>query len=256
MKHTFRRISSLLLAIVMILSLSVTAFAADSTITFKGPHKGFDFQPGSEYTATDLFDNFKDVMPGDKLTETIQIKNNNNDSDYIKIYMRAVAHDENSNRLSYSETFENTDGKDQANMDGQRDETVATMQDFLAQLTMRIYNGEQMIYEASPDQAGALTYNMPLGDLRFGEELTLTAELEVPLELGNEYANCVGEVDWVFLVEGFDDPVTEEVPDTPGLPPLIQTGQLNWPILVLIGLGLVLIVVGLVFLAKRKEDHA
>lgn len=204
MKRTFRNLSSLLLALVMILSLSVTAFAADSSITFKGAQEGFDFQPGSQYTATDLFDSFKDVMPGDKLTETIQIKNEASDCDYIKLYMRAVVHDENGNPLTYSETFENTDGKDQANVDGQRDETVATMQDFLSQLTMRIYNGDELIYEASPDEAGALVNNVLLGTLSKGESLNLKVELDVPIELGNEYANRVGEVDWVFLAECFE----------------------------------------------------
>ena len=204
MKRTFRNLSSLLLALVMLLSLSVTAFAADSSITFKGAQEGFDFQPGSEYTATDLFDNFKDVMPGDKLTETIQVKNEASDCDYIKLYMRAVVHDENGNPLTYSELFENTDGKDQANVAGQRDETVATMQDFLSQLTMRIYNGTELIYIASPDEAGALVNNVLLGTLSKGESLNLKVELDVPIELGNEYANRVGEVDWVFLAECFE----------------------------------------------------
>ena len=204
MKNFAKRISSLLLSMVLILSLSVTAFAADSTITFKGAQEGFDFQPGSEYTTTDLFDSFKDVMPGDKLSETIQIKNEASDCDYIKLYMRAVVHDENGNPLTYSETFENTDGKDQANVDGQRDETVATMQDFLSQLTMRIYNGDELIYEASPDEAGALVNNVLLGTLSKGESLNLKVELDVPIELGNEYANRVGEVHWVFLAECFE----------------------------------------------------
>ena len=204
MKRTFRNLSSLLFALVMILSMSVTAFAADSTITFKGAQEGFDFQPGSEYTATDLFDNFKDVMPGDKLTETILVKNEASDCDYIKLYMRAVVHDENGNPLTYSEVFENTDGKDQANVASQRDETVATMQDFLSQLTMRIYNGDELIYNASPDEAGALVNNILLGTLSKGESLNLKVELDVPIELGNEYANRVGEVDWVFLAECFE----------------------------------------------------
>lgn len=204
MKRTFRNLSSLLLALVMLLSMSMSAFAADSSITFKGAQEGFDFQPGSEYTATDLFDNFKDVMPGDKLTETIQVKNEASDCDYIKLYMRAVVHDENGNPLTYSEVFENTDGKDQANVAGQRDETVATMQDFLSQLTMRIYNGDELIYNASPDEAGALVNNVLLGTLSKGESLNLRVELDVPIELGNEYANRVGEVDWVFLAECFE----------------------------------------------------
>ena len=186
MKRKVNKLASILLAIVMILSMSVTAFAADSTITFKGAQEGFDFQPGSEYTATDLFDNFKGVMPGDKLTETIQIVNEATDCDYIKLYMRAIVHDENGNPLSESVAEK---------------ETVATMQDFLSQLTMRIYNGDELIYNASPDESGALASNVLLGTLSKDESLNLRVELDVPIELGNEYANRVGEVDWVFLAE-------------------------------------------------------
>lgn len=186
MKRKLKSISSILLAIALILSLSVTAFAADSTVTFKGAQEGFEFQPGSEYTATDLFDNFKNVMPGDQLTETIQLKNEATDCDYIKLYMRAVVHDENDNPLS--EKVAET-------------ETVATMQDFLSQLTMRIYNGDELIYNASPDEAGALANNVLLGTLSKGESLNLRVELDVPIELGDEYANRVGEVDWIFLAE-------------------------------------------------------
>lgn len=204
MKKTLKNLSALLLAVVLLLSLSVSAFAADSTVVFKGAEEGFAAQPGSEYTATDLFNSFKDVMPGDALTETIQFRNDAQDCDYIKLYMRAAVHDENGNLITYSETFENTDGKDQAGIDGQRDETTATMQDFLSQLTMRIYNGSELIYESSPDQVGALAENVPLGTLSAGEALTLTVELDVPFELGNEYANRVGEVDWVFLAEAVE----------------------------------------------------
>ena len=203
MNRSFRNLSYLLLALVILLSLSMTALAADFSVTFKGAQEGFDFQPGSEYTATDLFDGFKDIMPGDKLTETIQVKNEASDCDYIKLYMRVVVHDENGNPLTYSEIFENKDGKDQVNVAGQRDETVATMQDFLSQLTMRIYNGDKLIYDASPDEAGALVNNVLLGTLSRGESLNLKVELDVPIELGNKYANRVGEVDWIFLAECF-----------------------------------------------------
>jgi len=171
MKRTFRNLSFFLLAVMMVLGLSGTAFAADPAITFKGAQEGFDIQSSSEYTATDLFDNFKNIMPGDRLTETIQIKNEANDCDYINLYIRVNVHDE----------------KD--------------MQDFLSQLTMRIYKEADLIYESSPDKAGALVNNVLLGTLRTGESLTLKVELDVPIEIGNEYADRVGEVDWVFLAE-------------------------------------------------------
>ena len=189
MKILFKSGSALLLALIMVLSLSVTAFAADSSITFKGLEEGFEAQPGSEYTETDLFDNFKNVMPGDQLTETITLKNQASDCDYINVYLKALVHDEDGNPLS--EKVAET-------------ETVASMQDFLKQLTMRIYNGTELIYNSTPDQTGALADNVFLGKLSKGEELSLKVELDVPIVLGNEYANRVGEVGWTFLVEAIE----------------------------------------------------
>ena len=204
MKSTMRKIFALLLALTLVMGVSVTALAADSSVTFKSLEEGFEFQSGSQYTDTDLFDGLKDVMPGDRLAETIQLKNEAEDCDYINLYMRAVVHDDAQNSLTYSEAFENADGKDEADVDGQRDETVATMEDFLSQLTMRIYKGEELIYESSPDEAGALADNVFIGALNPGETRQLRVELDVPAELDNRYANRVGEVDWVFLAEGIE----------------------------------------------------
>ena len=186
MKRIFKSIFVVFVALTMLFGISATAIADDAIVVFKSAQEGFDFGGGSEYGATDLFGNFKNVMPGDKLAENISIRNDATDCDYIKLYIRAVPHDEIDNPLS-DEVAES--------------ETVASMKDFLAQLTMRIYNGEALIYEASPDQAGALANNVLLGTLYPEESLTLRVELDVPLELGNEYAHRMGEVDWVFLAE-------------------------------------------------------
>lgn len=204
MKQIMKRISALLLVLMLVLGLASTAFAAEPTVTFRSLEEGFEFQSGSRYTASDLFDGFKNVMPGDRLSETIRIKNEAADCDYIKLYLRTEVHDENGNPLTYSEAFENADGKDQENVDGRRDETVATMQEFLSKLTMRIYNGTELVQEFSPDQAGALADYVFLGALRSGESCALKVELDVPVGLDNRYANRVGEVDWVFLAEGIE----------------------------------------------------
>ena len=205
MKKSFKAITSLVLMLLVVMSMSVTAFAASPSITFEGFSKGFDFQPGSEYTETDLFGNFKNVMPGDTVTETITFTNSATDCDFVNLYMRAEAHDETDNPLTYSETFENTDGKDQANIPGQRDETVATMTEFLSQLSMKVWNGTELIYDASPDQLDGLRSNKLLGTFRTGETATLKVELSVPIELDNKYANRVGEVDWIFHVEAYNE---------------------------------------------------
>lgn len=190
MKKTMRRISSFALALLMMIGLAATAFAATPTITFNGFADGFEFAPGSDYTRTDLFGSFKGVMPGDVLTETITFRNNSEDSDFVQLYMRAEAHDKEKNPLS--------EGVAEA-------ETVDSMTELLSRLSMRVWNGTELIYEASPDTTDTLTENRYLGTFRRGETGNLKVELTVPPELSNDFADRVGEVDWIFHVEAFNE---------------------------------------------------
>lgn len=190
MKKSFKAITSLVLMLLVVMSMSVTAFAASPSITFEGFSKGFDFQPGSEYTETDLFGSFKNVMPGDTVPETITFTNSATDCDFVNLYMRAEAHDETANPLSPKVAEK---------------ETVATMTEFLSKLSMKVWNGTELIYDASPDQLDGLKSNKLLGTFRTGETATLKVELSVPIELDNKYANRVGEVDWIFHVEAYNE---------------------------------------------------
>ena len=190
MKHIAKKSISFILMLLLVMSFATTAFAADSSITFTGFSSGFEFQPGSEYTETDLFQNFKNVMPGDTVTETITFTNSATDCDFVNLYMRAEAHDETDNPLSPNVAEK---------------ETVATMTEFLSKLSMKVWNGTELIYEASPDELDGLKTNRLLGTFRTGETATLKVELTVPIDLGNEYANRVGEVDWIFHVEAYNE---------------------------------------------------
>lgn len=189
MKRTCKTIFSLVLTLLLTVSLATSAFAA-SSITFKGFSDGFDFQPGSEYTETDLFEGFKNVMPGDTVTDTITFTNEATDCDYVNLYMRAEAHDEAGNPLSEKAAEK---------------ESVATMTEFLSQLSMKVWNGTELIYDASPDQLDGLQDNTLLGTFRTGDTTTLKVELAVPIELDNRFANRVGEVDWIFHVEAYNE---------------------------------------------------
>ena len=190
MKHIAKKSISFILMLLLVMSFATTAFAADSSITFTGFSSGFEFQPGSEYTETDLFGSFKNVMPGDTVTETITFTNSATDCDFVNLYMRAEAHDETDNPLSPKVAEK---------------ETVATMTEFLSKLSMKVWNGTELIYEASPDELDGLKTNRLLGTFRTGETATLKVELTVPIDLGNEYANRVGEVDWIFHVEAYNE---------------------------------------------------
>lgn len=247
MKKSMKKLLSLAMILAALAALAVPALAADAVVSRKGNDIVIE-TTGSGYTDTDLFDNFKNVMPGDERTEDITIKNNVTGYDYVKLYIRAVPHDEQGNPLTYDEAYENEDGKDQKNAAGERDETVATMADFLSKLSMDVYlvnadGTKQTIFSASPDKSAQLTDNVLLGTFAKGQSAKLEAVLTVPAELGNEYANRVGEVDWLFTVEGFNNEK-----------PLIPTGQLNWPVVVFGALGALLIVGGVIVLGKKKKN--
>ena len=185
MKKTLKTISALALVLVLLLGMSATAFA-ESKVTYEGGAEKFVFLPGSEYSETDLFENFKGVMPGDVITQEITVQNNNSKAEKVKIYLRAVVHDEQGNPLSEEVA---------------RTEDLVSMQDFLSQLTMTVKQGDKVLFSASPDELDGLKENVLLGAFPGKSYTKLVVELSVPIELGNEYANRVGEVDWVFTAE-------------------------------------------------------
>lgn len=190
MKKSCKAVFSLVLMILIVISLSSTAFAAAPSITFKGFTSGFDFQPGSEYTETDLFNSFKNVMPGDTVTETITFTNSASDCDFVNLYMRAEAHDETANPLSPKVADK---------------ETIAAMTEFLSKLSMKVWNGTEIIYDAAPNELGGLVSNKFLGTFRSGETASLKVELSVPIDLDNKFADRIGEVDWIFHVEAYNE---------------------------------------------------
>ncbi len=190
MKKSFRMILSLVLMLMLVMSLATTAYAADPTVTYKGQNDKFDFGSGSSYTATDLFANFKNVMPGDTLNQTITFKNDAKDCDYVRLYLKAVPHGT---------------GNDMSANVAAKEPDVAKMNEFLSQLTMKVTCDGKEIFNASPDQAGGLEKEKFLSEVSRGKTVKLDVELSVPIIMGNEFANRVGEVDWVFLVESFNN---------------------------------------------------
>lgn len=167
-------------------SIMIPFTSLASTIRYEGGAENFVIIPGTEYSDTDLFDNFKNVVPGDELTQSITIENNSKKSDYIKVYLKAEPHGED-NLLSDAVVNAGED--------------VDSMNDFLSQLKLYVWNGDEVPYMNSPDETGNLTDYRVLGRLEYGKSMDLDLVLKVPIEMDNEYMNKVGEVDWVFMVE-------------------------------------------------------
>lgn len=268
MRKFNKKLLSLLLGAAVSLTTFVTPVLAASSVTYVGGAEKFVFVPGSEYTDSDLFENFKNVMPGDSLEQTIYVANTYKGSDYVRIYLRAEAHDEEKNPLSEKVAEDK--------------ETVASMSDFLSQLSMKVYLGDKVIYEASPDELDGLENNVLIGSFGYGAGAELKVTLDVPIELSNRYANREGEVDWVFTVEernkpsggggggGKPDPtptpdhdiIVIEPSDAPleNLPPEAQealnvpkTGDdtKTWPYVMLLGCG----IFGMAAIAFKKKTE-
>ena len=225
MKKTCKTIASLVMMLVLLLGIGAPAYA-EGTVSYKGGAEKFVFLPGSSYSDTDLFDGFKGVMPGDELTQTIEIRNRFLDTGSVRIYLRAVAHDETEAVAASGET-------------------VVTMSDFLSQLYMEVWQGEdRCIFSGSPNELDGLKNNVLLGTVpRFGST-TLTVKLYVPIELENKYANCVGEVDWVFTAEELDPQGNPKTGDTSNL--------ILWIVVMVVCLVAVAVVAFLILKKKKK----
>lgn len=203
---------------------SITAYASDTATVV--------FQNNKQIVLTDLFNNFQGVMPGDSLVQEISIQNDCSEYDFIKVYLKAQANTEDNIQSISNVTSEDVDN----------------MNEFLSNLKMTVNINDTEIFKDSPDVQGTLANNVLLSTLNENESVSLDVELDVPITLGNEFENEIGEVDWVFTVEAYEEPPTKE----PTIGGLIQTGQWNWPIFVMGGLGTLFIVLGGFSLRKKR----
>lgn len=171
------------ICIALLLAALLCGSALASEAEYVDREKLFDFRPGSEYDATDLFENFKGVLPGDVLEEKITVKNSSDGQ--VRIYLQCR-----------QDAYVTTDA-----------------QDFLSQLALTVKSGDTEIFEAAADEKDGLAKKKLLGTFKKNGSVELTVTLEVPTDLGSEYMGQIGVVPWTFAVEEIPEDETPETGD-------------------------------------------
>ncbi len=173
----------------LLLCCVTPAAAAEGNVTYSGDAGEFVFAPGSQYSPTDLFPNFKDVMPGDSITQPVTVKNDASNKVKVKIYMRALGAQEDSG-------------------------------EFLSKLRLRVEKSEEnamaYMFDAAASETAQLTDWVCLGTLYSGGEVNLNVILDVPVELDNRFQQRIGYLNWEFRIEEYEIEQTDPKPPQTG----------------------------------------
>ena len=182
MKSFIKNVVILLVVATMLCTFAVSA-NAEGKVTYSADADKFIFEPGSDHSPTDLFTEYKGLMPGDVVKQDITVRNDSEDVK-VNIFVRSLGAQEGS-------------------------------EDFLSKLHLTVAKSEEnemaYMFDAAADQTAGMTDWVFLGTLYSGGEVNLVLNLEIPIELGDDFQDAIGYIDWEFKAEELpiepDDPV-------------------------------------------------
>ena len=169
-------------AVIVFSGVEVTlAYAAKPTVRYDSGDKAFTF---INTDGTDLFSEFKDLMPGDIRTQELVLEAQNISAD-TSLFLRAHAQCSESDR------------------------------EMLSAITLRILDDhDNPISEGSAGEANQLSENIKIGEFTKSGKVELKAELIVPTSVGNELADASKHIVWIFTVQENGEDVSVKPPQT------------------------------------------
>ena len=171
----------------------------DTGVAFEGPEGGFTFGDNG-----DLFASFKNVLPGQTIIQRINVGSRHGET--TEIFLKATP--------SEGETL--------------FPETEAQLTELLTKHVELIVSvGDAQVYRGPVWQENARLKSagteaslsslygdgISLGRFYTGDGLPVTVRLELDRDVGNEFQNLAGEVDWVFSASGTDQPPIPQTGD-------------------------------------------
>ena len=183
MKSFIKNVVILLVVATMLCTFAVSA-NAEGKVTYSADADKFIFEPGSDHSPTDLFTEYKGLMPGDVVKQDITVKNDSSNGVKVNLFVRSL---------------------------GAQNDSA----DFLSNLHLTVAKAEEnemaYMFDAAADQTAGMTDWVFLGTLYSGGEVNLVLNLEIPIELGDDFQDAIGYIDWEFKAEELpiepDDPV-------------------------------------------------
>lgn len=165
----------LLVAVVFVFAcVALPTGTAHADVTYQSDAHTFAVRDADGRPVDDLFSNFKNVMPGDILTQQVTITNKGMNAAPAKLYLRSTG-------------------------------VLAGSAPFLSMLNLSVTavdagNGSKL-FNSPPSQKANLADWVCLGTFAPGAHVTLNLVLEVPLTMGNEFQDASGAIGWEFMAE-------------------------------------------------------
>lgn len=175
MKNIFYKTAVCVFALLLIAGSAGTVYAAETYVTYDGTGNQLVFEPGGG----DLFLDTKGMMPGDRASETIVVRNKG--SKTVNIY------------FGQSALFEG-------------------YKKFLNYVTVTLTDeGGRVLFSGSPSAAEPKSDQVLIGEFKADQTMKLHADIALSTDTPNEFMNYQAVIPWRFTVSELTiPPVTQD----------------------------------------------